>query len=424
MGAMLRHPLVALALVACSAPNIVLEGPGEDDTGQVTGETGAPPDETGDTGLEHIPGTSAYTQSDPLFQLDVVHAVEITMGSAAMDSLRSDPFTYVHADLSFDDDLVSDVGVRIKGRIGSYRDLSQKSAFKIDFNRYVDSQTYRALEKLNLNSMVQDNAQVHERIAYGLYRLAGLPAPRVGYAWVKVNGADFGLYTLVEAYDDVFLKGRYAEPDGNLYDGDYVWYGEYEYDKLDFVASLQDMYVLDEGQDVGHADIHAVTQALAASYGGASFDETMSAVVDMDQLIQMWAADTWVGHYDSYSFNQNNYRVYFDPQDGLADLLPWDPDWAFYDDTPITTPSGYLALGCQADPSCYQAFLVALGELCAAVQGSDLEEQLDQAQALIAPYVRADPRKETTAESAAAYQEAVRAWLYRRRGTMEAYFGI
>jgi hypothetical protein len=417
---------IPLLLAACSAPNVII-GEGDDTEQPVdrdSGETGQPSGETGDTGNEQIPGTSAFEQSDHLFQLDVVHQVEIQLGDAGWDALSVDPFTYVQADVSIDGELVEDVGVRIKGRIGSYRDLSKKSAFKLDFNKFVDGQTYCALEKLNLNNMVQDNAQVHERLAYEVYGMAGVPVPRIGYAWVVVNGHDFGLYSLGEPYDDVFLEGRYDDASGNLYDGDYYWYGGSSYQKLDFTGGLVEMFQLDEGEDVGFADLRAISGAIAGSTGGQAFDETVGAVVDMDMFIGMWAGDVWTGHYDSYSFNQNNYRVYFDPEDGLADLFPWDPDWAFYSSTPITSPSGLLAQGCRADVSCRDRFYEAIWALCDAVDASDLEEQLDQAIELTRDYVLEDPRKETNSGTIAAYQEEVRTWILRRRSTLEATGGL
>ena len=34
----------------------------------------------------------------------------------------------------------------------------------------------------------------------------GLPSSRVGYAWVRLNGDDYGLYTTVENVDKTFAK--------------------------------------------------------------------------------------------------------------------------------------------------------------------------------------------------------------------------
>ncbi len=425
MGGMSVLPLLSL-LLGCSAPNVML---GRLDTGVDSEPPPGPHDSAqdsapGDTDTEHVPGSSAYEQSEHLFQLDRVHTLDIVLSAESYGSLQHHPFTYVVGEVVFDDEPVVDVGVRVKGRIGSYRDLSQKSAFKLDFNHFVEGRAFHGLEKLNLNSMVQDSAQVHELLSYEVWRLAGVPAPRVGYAWVRVNDADFGLYTLVEAYDDVFLAGRYEDPGGNLYDGDYVWYGGSSYQKLDFYDSLDTQMLLDEGEDVGFADLIAVTTALETYTSQPDFMEELGALVDLDEFVRQWAGEVWTGHYDSYSYNQNNYRVYFDPVDGLAEVFPWDPDWAFYSSTPITSPSGRITGACKADASCHAAFHQALAELMDAVDAAGLEAMLDEAVELITPHVEADPRKETTASSAAANQEAARQWIRNRRAILEATSGL
>ncbi|MFH1463284.1 MAG: CotH kinase family protein [Pseudomonadota bacterium] len=423
MPGMLR--LTALLLCwGCSHPNVALEPDDPRDSDPAPADSD-PPEETAppeDTSVEQIPGFDPRLLNDWLFQLDQVHEVALTIPAEGIAALGVAPFEYVAADISVDGRAFPQVGVRIKGRLGSLRDLTAKAALKVDFNRYDPAQTLDGLEKLNLNNMVQDTAQVHEVLAYEVYRLAGVPAPRVGYGWVTVNGEVFGLYTLVEAYDDVFLDGWYQESHGNLYDGDYVWYGGSSYTKLDFAGSVQDLFVLDEGEDVGHADIHAVTDAL--SQGPTGFWDRMSGVLDLDEALAMWAGDTWVGHYDSYSFNQNNFRVYFDPADGRADLFPWDPDWSFYSGTPITTPSGLVSATCRRDTACYNTYLQVLLGLCGTVEASDLQDRLATAAALITPFVEADPRKEHGPAEVAASQRAAQAWIQGRHAELSAALGI
>ena len=102
-----------------------------------------------------------------------------------------------------------EVGVRLKGGLGSFRGLEGKAAFKVKVDEYVDGQTFFGLEKLTLNNMVQDPSMVHETLAYELFRSLGVPASRTGYAFVRVNGESFGLYLNVETLDAIAL------PDGS-----------------------------------------------------------------------------------------------------------------------------------------------------------------------------------------------------------------
>ena len=376
---------------------------------------------TEDTSVDDITGDGNKPDdddevADSLFTLETVHQAEITLSQDAVTALYSDPYTYVEARLTFDGEELAPVALRIKGRLGSYRDLSGKPALKIDINRYTD-QTLLGLEKLNFNNMVQDGAMTHERIAYALFNASGVVAPRVGYVWVTINGDDYGLYTNVEVYDDVWLKRTYDDPSGNLYDGDYHLYSNWSYDFIDFDGYSEYLFALDEGQDVNLEDIYGVTAALSAT--GDDFYAELDTVVDMNQFLHMWAGEAWLGHYDGYAYNDNNYRVYFDPEDGRARFHPWDPDWAFYSSTPVTSPSGELASQCWAEPGCRAAFITALDEVKQTASESGLQAQLGEAAALIAPYVEADPRREYSASSVYANQNAQMSWLNNRDATLE-----
>ena len=57
-----------------------------------------------------------------------------------------------------------------------------------------------------------------EYIGYGLFRDAGVPAPRIGYATVAVNQEPYGLYVQVEAVSKDFLQRWYSKTAGNLYE--------------------------------------------------------------------------------------------------------------------------------------------------------------------------------------------------------------
>src|SRR5205085_10908381 len=56
-------------------------------------------------------------------------------------------------------------------------------------------------------------------ICWELFRSAGVPAPRVTNARVKLNGRDLGLYVLIEGVNKTFLKRYFQNAQGNLYEG-------------------------------------------------------------------------------------------------------------------------------------------------------------------------------------------------------------
>ena len=399
---------------------------GDDDTTGVPDDddtTGVTDDDDGDPPLEHVPGTDG----DPtaaLFALDQVHTVDIDLSNEAIASLWASPYEYVEGAIAIDGQGLGSVGVRIKGKLGSFRELDDKSAFKVDFNRYVPGQTFLGLEKLNLNNMVQDYAYAHERTAYDLFNGMGVPAPRVGYGWVRVNGTDYGLYTLVEVYDDVFLQRHFDDPSGNLYDGDYYLWPDWTYTLIDFVNPQYQYFEMDEGVDVGMADIVAVVDAVAAVNGTDQFTPVVGALVDLENFTRFWATDVWIGQHDGYVHYSNNYRVYFDPHDGLADIMPWDPDWAFFASTPVTEPMGILAQGCRADPACHTHFLEAVALAGQTAHDDHLEQQLDHLLPMLQPYIDSDPRREVDLATVTTYQADLYTWLQTRAAILENTVGL
>lgn len=402
-------------LLSCS-PSAIELGPGDDASDGVERPEGTDTESDTDEEEEDDP------HPERLFSLDRIHAVDLEIASDDLRSLRTDPYTHVPADLSFDDAAFPSIGVRIKGRLGSYRELTGKPAFKLDLDRFQGEARLEGLKAVSLNNMVQDYAQVHERAAYGVFRAMGIPAPRVGYAWVRINGDDYGLYSLVEEYDDEFLEANFQDPSGNLYDGDYYLPDNGNYVLLDFVASSQDLIQLDEGTDVGLADVHALTDAIAASAGTSSFQSTVGALADLDQHARFLAVTAWIGHYDSYSYYSNNYRVYFDPADGgRALMMPWDPDWAFYSGTAITSPLGVLSAACFADAECHADAQAVRDEIDDVLAREGVWEDIEATMTLIRPAIEEDTRREVSLGYLDYYQDDLESWFQRRTGEMGAF---
>lgn len=379
----------------------------------------------------HVEEESIDAMDDPggfLFDLSVMHTVAIRVSDEGIASLNADYETYVPADVEVDGYAVDNVGLRIKGMIGSLRTLSGKPSLKIDFNSFVEDQRFFGLEKLTLNNEVVDCSNMKEWLAYRVFALGGIPERRTAFAWVTLNGAPYGLYTLIETPDDVWLKRVYADPTGNLYDGNYMWYGGYSYTLLDFTTSQQDYYVLDEGTDVGLADVHAVTAAISDNWEADTMFEALGAVVDLEEFAREFAAEQWVGQDDGYSLNTNNYLLYFDPSDGKMDLLPWDLDYSFMYDwewgMSWSRPKGVLAQACKRNDECRALMVTAMSELLDTLDASDLGTEFEQVAELTLPYAMTDPRRECSTAYIESERQELRTWGKTRSDQIRESWGL
>ena len=417
-----------LALLACTAPGTIVLG--HEDSGapssETSGDTDTPlPGDTSSDTAEGDSGENEEADASRIFTLATMHTVVITMDDDAYRDLARDPYSSVLADVEFDGESFPGSGVRVKGRLGSYRDFrSQKAALKVDFLEFGQEKKLEGLEKINLNNMVQDCAGFSELAAYEVNELvAGVPSPHVGYARVSLNGEEMGVYSVVEDYDDRFLKRAFAEPEGTLYDGDYYLWSNGSYTLVDFTAAGQDYFGVDEGEDAELAQVHAITEAVADSMGRASFGTTTGALVDLDAFARFWAAAAWTGHSDSYSYYSNNYRV-FVPAGGKAVLMPWDPDWAFYSSTNVTGPYGILAQACKADSTCHAAFLAQVTTMSDGAIAAGIPEHLEAAAALINPEFATDPRLERDLGSIRGCQSAILDWFPSRSAALGSVSGL
>ena len=363
-----------------------------------------------------------------IFSHELIHEIELVLSDASVASLGTDPYTYVEGSVSIDGVLLDPVGVRLRGKIGSFRDLSGKPKFKIDFNQYVEDQRFWGHETLSLNNSIVDCSYVKETIGYRLFEAAGVPASRTGYATVSVNGAPYGLYVLVEVPDDRWLRRHYLDPTGRLYDGKYVWYGGSSYQLLDFGNGVDTLYQLEEGEDIAHADIIAVSDTLAAAWGQGDFEGDMASVLNWDRHHRMWAVEQWIGQNDGYSLNTNNYRVYFDPLDGLADLIPWDLDYSFLYDSDWGlswwSTRGNITYGCLQDAACVASHQAVTAEVLDAIVDADPLAHFDSLVELIEDEVAADPRRECSDAYVASYQAYVRSWIEGQDAVMRSAWGL
>jgi hypothetical protein len=387
----------------------------------------------GDAETEQVPGADdPEPESEDyawVFDDTVVHQIHITLTQAAQDGLRTDPYEWVEGTITVDGSEELVVGVRLRGKIGSFQELDEKPKWKIDFNRFVPGQRFSGLETLAFNNSVVDCSFTHELMAYLIFRASGQPASRMAFSEVTLNEDDYGLYQMLEFPDDVFLRDRFGKETGNLYDGKYIYGGGWDYTFIDFTPSQHDNFQLEEGEDVGLADVYGVTDVLRDYRGQADFYEGTGDVLDWAAIHPFLAAEHWTGQWDGYTLDTNNYRVYFDPErSGRVQFLTTDLDYAFndlysqwfsWDD-----PTGTVVKACYQDATCLAAQAQAVSDLLDQLAEFDLIQQLEDWNALAGTLMREDPRGGCSIREVQTEQEAMLDWVAGREAEMREFWGL
>jgi len=255
-----------------------------------------------------------------LFVQGEIPRVRLELSEAAMDQLRKSPRKYVAGavveTMEKGERRYTNVAIRLKGGPGSFRPLDDRPAFTINFDRLAPGQTFHELKKLHLNNSIQDSSFLSEKLCREMFEAAGVPAPRAGHALVSLNGRRLGLHVLIEGVNKQFLKRYFAETGGNVYDG----------------HSQQDV---NQRMHTNLGDAPKDQSRLAALAAAAQLSDlkarrvALEKTLDVERFLSFMAVEVIVAHWDGYSLNRNNFRIFHDRGTDRMVFLPQGLDQTF-----------------------------------------------------------------------------------------------
>lgn len=183
---------------------------------------------------------------DRLFDSSKVHTIDIVMEDWDSFIQTCENEEYSLCSVVIDGEAHKSIGIRAKGNT-SLSTVSQmdsdRYSFKIEFDQYDSTKSYHGLDKLSLNNLIQDNTFMKDYLVYQLMNKFGASAPLCSFAYITVNGEDWGLYLAVEGVEESFLQRNYGSDYGELYKPDSMSFGggrgngrEFNMEDFDFSA--------------------------------------------------------------------------------------------------------------------------------------------------------------------------------------------
>ncbi|WFA08006.1 CotH kinase family protein [Tissierella sp. Yu-01] len=127
---------------------------------------------------------------------------------------------YIMVDVIVNGTKFQSVGIRPKGNSSLTQVVNSDSdrySFRLQFNEYIEGQTCFGLESFVVNNMLGDNTYMKEYVSYDLMQEIGVDAPHFGFADIKVNGENWGLYLAVELYNESYEQRVFNDASGMLY---------------------------------------------------------------------------------------------------------------------------------------------------------------------------------------------------------------
>lgn len=414
-----------------------------------------------------------------LFDTARVHTIDIVMDDWDSFIENCEDEQYAACGVVIDGESYKTVAIRAKGNtsLASVSRMdSDRYSFKLEFDHYDDGGSYYGLDKLSLNNLIQDNTMLKDYLVYRMMNDFGADAPACSFAFITVNGEDWGLYLAVEGVEDSFLSRCYGGGETDLYKPDSTELGggpgngrNFDMDGLARTDAGQaeagpqpeGMPQPPTGQTEGDAQPPGISQPNGmdgqtqtpggfdgmgsadvllqytdddpASYPNifenaktdvsdkdaarlisalkALSEGSVEECLDVDEILRYFVVHNYVVNGDSYTGSMiHNY--YLAEQDGKLSMIPWDYNLAFGGfqssdaasvvNDPIDTP-----LSVTGDGSRPMADWIFRDERYSALYHQyfaefldtvDVQGLIDEAYALIAPYVEQDPTKFCTYE--------------------------
>ena len=244
-------------------------------------------------------------EAEEFFAEGPIPRIRIEVNAAGMKSLRENARAYVKATVRESvpgqpDRVYNDVAIHLKGAAGSFRDVNDRPALTLNFDKFVPSARFHGLSKIHLNNSVQDGTYMEENLCGMIARDAGLAAPRVTYARVWLNKRDLGFYVLKEGFDKTFIYRFFGQTTGDLLDGGFCADIDQDFRKM-----------IDDPAD--KCDPKKLIEA-ARERDPVMRRQKVEKVLDVEEFQTFMAFEGLTADWDGYSFNRNNYRIYHNPK--------------------------------------------------------------------------------------------------------------
>ncbi len=275
---------------------------------------------------------------DLVFDATQVFRYELDIPAATWEAMLLDPLSddYHEATFTWGDEVYEPVGVRFKGNSSRWTVASTDStrfSFKVKFAEYVAGQTFHGLKKLNLHNQMGDPSFMRERLSYPAFADVGVPASRVAYVELFLNGEYHGLYTSVQQVNKPFLREWLGNDEGNLYKpepGDLTYQGETIDDYGHVDSTGVEAYELKTNEDL--ADYSGLLHFIDVldNTPDIEFEAAIAEVFEVELFLKWLAANTLMVALDSYAGSiAHNYYLYDNPETGRFVYIPWDLNGSF-----------------------------------------------------------------------------------------------
>ncbi len=228
-----------------------------------------------------------------------------------------------------------------------YNAGSDRFSFTINFGKYInksdygEKQNFYGCQKISFNNFFFDISMLKEYVSYKLFDEMGVPIPQYGLAKLYINNQYYGVYFMVETFDETIIEQHFNEKDVDgllgkprdttlsyeelkknpalICDNDAEELKDYEEMVPTMLEWSRKITNLSNGKDF---------EGNVIDVNGERYLELLGQIMDIDSCVKYFATHSWLCQNDSMFAWYKNYGLYIG-EDGVSTIIPWDYDLSF-----------------------------------------------------------------------------------------------
>ncbi len=283
----------------------------------------------------------------------------------ALYDKNSNTDEYIYCDASFTTKGVThsfkDAGLRLRGNTSRRRPEagasgSQHNAvnpdwqhchFMLNLRKFLKDDAHKIgdVRKIHMKWFKGDAAYVREPFCFDVFRRNGIwTSMKTSYCrlWIHVEGdenpAYYGVYTMLEAIDERYLKARKSQFGSDKYNlwkcsngADLISTEEKRFANDPYAGTANVPYVLKTNVENYNAAKAQLINFISNinTLEGEEYRTWINKVTDVELLLKTYATSVALGNWDDYWCGANNYYMYFnsnDPENYKFFYIPYDFD--------------------------------------------------------------------------------------------------
>lgn len=256
-----------------------------------------------------------------LFSDVAVHEIRFDNVDTTTFFLNANKGIYSQCKITIDGTIIDSIGATTKGNI-SWTHANNKKPLKIDLNKFISGKKYDGIKKFYLHNSFEDPSLMREKLNYDICNQMGLHSLRAAFSRVYINSIYWGLYTLLEAKDELY-KRDFSNKNAEVYES-------FDLGSPCIFSQNATDWAVDNGTPAPTWPRFQKLTDKLANTPVSEYLDTISKYININDFFKYQAVNVYLLNFDSYlSFNGNQLYLFDSIIENRFQIIPWDFNASF-----------------------------------------------------------------------------------------------